>query len=560
MRFYPKTLALLTIPSWAVFATPSLNDCNHLNILPEDGTVYFNQSCSTAYVLPKDTGVSTEGVFTPNSYGRNVCGHYQSTEDAIVRVTNEINGVYKNAGQFIERKASILSRINSLKSEVYAVRDQYAEEVFHYEMAKEYADQWMEEYRVASRALSDCRQSSSQCQSEQDKVAEVRAELTFATKELSEARIGYRPVKGITDQAHRAILSAEEELSLLTYRNKAHLDAMKSLEDSLSEMLAKYAVTEAGDAVFTFDIRHQAHVDALANKYAHLGLDWQKMPAMQTDISVLSPFDNMDSAERVQYQLPVLGSYIVGNSQQSQVGLNQSGNTIPPQEQPLSSDMLTSSLNNRESFQAGIKLNAIGACQVQSSSNLNGLVATVAPSLFFKYGVEVPFGYTARVDRTAVIEHLEIHRSKGSWFWKKKWTEIRDHRNFSHLIDIRFDAGSSDVAVLSPEMKTKVIRSILDRTALHYMDSLGKRLPTPPQAAFDIAAGSGGSGMSAGYEGSFDSPGLSFTWQRFSHNAKDDFVSRGNSYRRDVAQYYTESVSGSYLVPQAKLIAFEVER
>ena len=65
-------------------------------------------------------------------------------------------------------------------------------------------------------------------------------------------------IKGITDQARRAILSAQEELSLLTYRNKAHLDAMKSLEDSLSEMLRKYAVTEAGDVVFTliYAIRH----------------------------------------------------------------------------------------------------------------------------------------------------------------------------------------------------------------------------------------------------------------------------------------------------------------
>ena len=157
---------------WSALSTPNINRCENINIPFENNQLYFG--CSTAYVVPKGNGTIKEGSFTPNSYGRNICGHYRSTVEAIERVDNELLDLYKNFGEYTQRKLDLINKTHELRLKIDSVREQYANEIEKYEQAKFYSDVVMGEYREVSRELSDCKKTSTECSFEQEEVDRVR--------------------------------------------------------------------------------------------------------------------------------------------------------------------------------------------------------------------------------------------------------------------------------------------------------------------------------------------------------------------------------------------------
>lgn len=535
-------------------AAPTLTSCPQFKLDPEMGQVYFNNSCSVAYVVPKDVGVVSHASFTPKSSGVSLCGSYRTSEKQVDKIVGEINASYENVSVYISQKLRLSESIDSLMDKRDKLRDDYVIDILTYQEAKSYSDVIIAEYREARKALTICKRQDRLCKDEQLLVGEMRNELVFARQELSAVSKQYRPVERLLTQVDQGIDRVKDELELLKYQNVTKLAALESAEDTLTKFLFLYSSVAAGDVTFTFDLAHRALVDQFAAKYRHLPLSWKAMPATRAEVSILSPFDQLTTVEREQFLWPALGSFMVDAPQPAGPGLNQPLDRILPQKPPLNALAHSGSVLKNGQFKAGLHLNVIGACPLQTQPDYRSMVATLSPSLYFEYGLNTQFGYTAKVDRKALIAHTEVRKSKGFAFWKKRWTEIRDHRNFSSLIDISFDAASS--GLLSPELKTQIIRSVLDRTAMHYMNSLGKRIPVTSASLSELAASEGMSGISAGFEGLDKIPGVNFVWKMSDVGSHDELEQSGRNYWRDVAQYYTESLQGYYLMPQAKLIAF----
>jgi len=535
-------------------AAPTLISCPQYKLNPEMGQVYFNGSCSVAYVVPTDLGVVSHASFTPKSSGVSLCGSYFTSEKQIDKIVGEINTSNANVSVYISKKLRISESIDELMDKSDKLRDEFVSDILSYQDAKTYSDLIIEEYQEARKALTSCKRHGKQCEAEQSLVTEMRRELVFARQELSAVSKLYRPVERLLTQIDQGIDRAQDNLELLEYQNSTKLAALESAEDTLTKFLSLYASVAAGDVIFTFDLKHQDLVEQFAAKYRDLPLSWKAMPAVRAEVSILSPFDQLTTVEREQFLWPAIGSFLVGVPHPVGPGLNQSTNHTLPQEPPLDALIHSGNVLKKGQFKAGLHLNVIGACPLQVRPDYYSMVATLSPSLYFEYGLDTQFGYTAKVDRKALIEHTEVRKSKGFAFWKKRWTEIRDHRNFSSLIDISFDATSS--GLLSPELKTQIIRSVLDRTAMHYMNSLGKRVPITRESLSELAASKGMSGVSAGFEGLFSKPGVNFVWKVSDVGSHDELEQSGRNYWRDVAQYYTESLQGHYLMPQAKLIAF----
>ena len=535
-------------------ASPTLTSCPQHNLNTETGQVYFDNSCSVAYVLPPDVGVVSHATFNPKHSGMSLCGSYSTSEKQIDKLVGEINTHYAKSSDYVNKVLDISEKINELMVRGDNLRDEYIDDILSYQDSKIYSDLIIEEYREARKALTTCKRHGKQCESEQLFVTEMRRELVFARQELSAVSKQYRPVERLLIQVEQGIDRAQDNLELLKYQNSTKLAALESAEDTLTKFLSLYASVAAGDVIFTFDLKHQDLVEQFANKYRDLPLRWKAMPAVRAEVSILSPFDQLTTIEREQFLWPAIGSFLVDIAQPIGPGLNQSFSYITPQSPPYETLAHSQTILKKDHFKAGLHLNVIGACSLQNQPDYLSMVATLSPSFYFEYGLDTRFGYTAKVDRKALIEHTEVRKSKGFLFWKKRWTEIRDHRNFNHLIDISFDAESS--GLLTPQLKSQIIRSILDRTAMHYMNSLGKRVPISSQSSSELAANLGVSGASAGFEGLLNMPGVHFVWKVSDTGSKDEFEQSDRNYWRNVAQFYTESMHGHYLMPQAKMIAF----
>ncbi|MBU2898176.1 hypothetical protein [Vibrio hepatarius] len=551
MKYRHFMLAGLIIPSWSVLSTPNINRCKNINIPFENNQLYFDQSCSTAYVVPQANGTIKEGSFTPNSYGRNICGHYRSTVEAIERVDNELLEFYKNFGEYIQKKLDLINRIHELRLKINSVREQYANEIEKYEQAKFYLDVLGEEYIEVSQELSDCKKASTECSFEQEEVDRVRSDLTVAAQEVSEANKEYRIPKAIIKSAERSILSAEEWLALLEYGQSARLENMKSVKGDLMQMLAKYSYTEAGDALFTFDLEHQALVEELAEKYSHLGLNWEKMPATKVDASTLSLFNSSVLSIDAQNLLPVVETYIVGQGQPTP-GFNTIGKQQISPEDPWSAGNILSSVPTNDIVKVGFKVNAISACNLDNDSSLNQMVKVIKPSLYFQYGVDVSSGYTAHVNKKALIDATEIKQSSDYSVWLKPWATANSISDLNSLISINFDSAVPE------DVQFKVARSVLERTALSYMDNLGKRIPIPPYSTFGVASGAELPSIDTGYETVSGHQGVHFVWSRFSQQEEDTFSARDRYFWDNTDATYSESIASSYMLPQSKLISFEI--
>ncbi|MCG7488159.1 hypothetical protein MHN79_01545 [Vibrio sp. Of14-4] len=551
MKYRYFIMAGLIFPSWSALSTPNINRCENINIPFENNQLYFDQSCSTAYVVPKGNGTIKEGSFTPNSYGRNICSHYRSTADAIERVDNELLDFYKKFAENVEKKIELINRVYELNIKIISVKEQYEDEISKYERAQADMDFLRDEYIELSRELSSCKNISNECSFEQEEVDRVRADLIVAAQEVSEANKGYEIPKAIIKSAEKAILSAEEQLALLEYHEKTHLETMKSVKDNLMQMLTKYSYTEAGDALFTFDLEHQALVEELAEKYSHLGLNWEKMPATKVDASTLSLFNSSVLSIDAQNLLPVVETYIVGQGRPSP-GFNTIGKQQISPEGPRSAADMQSSAPSNDIVKAGFKVNAISACNLDNDSSLNQMVKVIKPSLYFQYGVDVSSGYTAHVNTKALIDATEIRQSSDYSVWLKPWAKANTTSDLNSLININFDSAVPE------DIQFKVARSVLERTALSYMDNLGKRVPIPPYSTVGIASGAELPSIDRGYETVSAYRSVYFIWSKFSQQEEDTISARDRYFWDNTEATYSESIASSYMLPQSKLISFEI--
>ena len=74
----------------------------------------------------------------------------------------------------------------------------------------------------------------------------------------------------------------------------------------------------------------------------------------------------------------------------------------------------------------------------------------------------------------ALIDATEIRQSSDYSVWLKPWAKANTTSDLNSLININFDSAVPE------DIQFKVARSVLERTALSYMDNLGKRVPIPP--------------------------------------------------------------------------------
>ena len=90
------------------------------------------------------------------------------------------------------------------------------------------------------------------------------------------------------------------------------------------------------------------------------------------------------------------------------------------------------------------------------------------------------------------------------------------------------------------------------------MDNLGKRVPIPSYSAFGIASDAELPSIDTGYETVSGHQSVHFIWSRFSQQEEDTISARDRYFWDNTDATYSESIASSYMLPQSKLISFEI--
>jgi len=564
------SVLVLLIASTSAHAVPSLARCNQPDTLRDN--VYFDESCTTAYVgLPDYGSASVDSLYRANT---GLCKAYKGAVNAHTSTVEAMTLLIKKKNDLALQELDIQQRIGSL-------RLQASDLEVDLDIAQQDELRLLDDLNQVEDALAiakdeqelcDINNGSAACDVERDEVRRLQSQKRTVRRFHLRAKSIVRSRR----QQVELINSRMADLNHRTVATYERLDAMTDelgiFQDKASQRMTKYTTIYGGTASLLFQVDHDGYVrkkraDA-ANAMA--SLQWRPVLPRNARLQFVANYSSPSVDEIQRHLLPVLSI--------STPDFGRYGTVTQVVDQPPETPVSISELTSRDigefqrsqtplpaAFNSQINMNLHGACMVDSE-NKQDLLAYVSPVLSAQYELKGRAGYRATVKQNAMIDFLK--KMKGGRFFSFSYvkTKIRERHEYDTLVDIEYTADTSEGQQLNTHYKRTLAANILERASVAIMDSIAVRSrPVPSMLALaenkpdtnswpnQLASLSSGVNMSSLM---CRTAGTSFCSMGWDLDAVS-FSSRSHRYVGTVGATYQETIKDVYFVPVMNTLTFK---
>lgn len=451
-----KLVALLLLPVASYAMPEKYTECGkEINIKhPEDigNGVYFNKSCSVAYVLPPKVGKISNITAFGNLTSKHECSAIETlkkTNDSVaelIMTNNKIRVELQNElrDDILERK-TLEKEIKEYKLKLAKkkpIKRSLSEKLK--ELKTQYAEkkkQWEQEEQINLKYVY---------QLEMEKLQET---LNSAKSEFSSVEGDIEYLDESIKLKAGFIKAIEKDMMVTDLKLGNILSETSKVQDLVTKKLNPYSTKKGINLNFEYDLDHAG----LVNQYIDLNPDakvsFRKLNPKFTQLSL-----NINASNDItgDYRMDVPAT--TASKAKFEKGMFLAG---------ASSGTMNASLNKV----ATCSLLKEGTSEIDLSKVKDSKYLTLQNIYLFELAGKS--GYYSRFNVKELYERIKSSGTKGGFFSKRRWTKVVNNSEFDALFTVDFYSDDSDVN-FTQEMQTQIIKDIKAEA----MDNLFKEFLT----------------------------------------------------------------------------------
>lgn len=485
--FKKTTLAMLTLlASSSVMAVPSVKVCNDRVGLIDN--VYFDESCSTAYV-----GFPEFGYAEVNNYSKaneQLCDAYNSSMDAFVDTEKTQAYLVKRSNALALERVALEQKIGDMNMEQGRLETDLTSVAARRDELQLARDEAQDSYMAALNAFKECKllavDVKAECGSELQEfklVGRARAELD---KKLTAVKRSQRSLTRQVASLRSTVQTLNRNHDDLEVRVANLKAAVSNVLSTTLEGVKKYTQIYGGSATLLFETQL---TDYVKNKRAQFGdlhnMSWGSVRPRAARIDFIAPNKGISLDEVKQAMYPTL-KISTPNFPLFKTNLpdyskkDESREPVPVQKPSYTSgefDDLSKAFPS--SFASTVTLNLHGACPVPKAQKRD-LLTHVAAHVTTSFELKGNVSYEATVKRDAIIKFVkrEIQAQFiNMQFLKEK---IRAEEDMSAYVEIKFTASNYEGTVSQAQIKQTLQQNLMERATVAILDTIAERKTVDP--------------------------------------------------------------------------------
>lgn len=485
--------------SMNLYAIPSLNSrCNIRVKGPELGSgVMFDETCTTAYVLPPLHGSATVPNMLQNA-NLQFC-------PAVLKAGTVADKTMISSNIIADRILNMIKDFASLDKEIQDLRMQKAEAQPVYESLNDRvtsetnrSDALKEEFIKAKKDLKDCSDlatnAATECVTQNEEMARTKtAYLDHKTNVLAPLEESFQEKKVIYNKL-------DLKITELSKRYTEGLTPIFELQDRLVDLNSKvmdlyktYAPMEGVVSQVLFELNYPS----LINEYQKLN---PSMAFEQVPIKAGMIFANGKSPSNYDLvSLPaLLWSVVPGITDQKTGAAAMAPIRGPMQRLSLpgqTSPTINSNVGQLNSLSGQIALSLTGACNYfptgadtnKKSMDFKSFAALLEANMKLTFEVGARRGYLATYNMSNFMSRVEKNTKKGGFFSSTNVHSVVEDNKSNDWFEIKFDQPGSSEFQYSPSEQSEITREVkgqlVDRALRNMAIASGAQpiLPSMPQ-------------------------------------------------------------------------------
>ncbi|WP_139056877.1 hypothetical protein [Vibrio caribbeanicus] len=551
-----STLILLSYISISTYSLAAMNyppttgTCSNMSS-SVDGDVYFDKNCRIAYVMPPEVGMIKSHRENFDEEKLALCTNYLSTKELFKINNQQILDIIVRRGEITNSLIEIEASIKEVQKVLDDFKTSNYEKIEGYESAKLHLKKKENAYFKIMEEAENC---SRNCDLIEEELVFLESDYFNAIDDLLKLEDDYKDIEFSLRNFQHDIDTLNITQNELTDLLDIGYDSVSKAYLSLEEAFNHYSKIENGEIIYLVDLLRNETVQETKNRNLHTNLIWKEMPIYRAQVATNYAFENL-SGQKIKDLLlvPSIGSYNSLNGKDKVDVINYSYNdrllNVNFDYEKFNGDALRT-----DQFYTHLQTNLIGSCEAKNGKDFSALIA---PRIYYEYGLNFPFSVTAKLNGKALLNHIEIRKSRRKYLFKKiRWTEIEDYKSYSHILDLEFDSDSS---LLSAKIKSTLAKSMIDTDLLRFMNIEGRREDYHFNHHYSYSS-KGGIFSSMLNDENVAVPRWTFTEEEdtnftssrypFSSLFSPDYV---NKFSKTIVKTYR----GNYLIPQARIMTFK---
>jgi|GEM_PF-5707490 len=492
MKHLSKKMALAAAMSFlgaSALATPNIApkcEADHgiTNPLTSPATpYYFNDSCSTVYVAPPESGSVQLTSFLPH-VNLGSCDALQtaqeSADDRVATIDMLQDMVDAILLDYIDPNSDWSNEYASALTEEQAAKLALATAEADQDNAQLQLDFWNIEKGSALIDFSSCKSSheldlllgnttltlQQYCADEIVVYLDASSNQRDAQIAKLTADMAFNTANATYSSLEDVVTDMEDELLAVTARSTQIEVTIQAQRSLMQGIFTEYSQMYAGLG----SIRYASNWGALVNEYqqtnAASGLSFTKLPVDRAFVLISNDDRFVNPSEALAERSGVLNVSI------PLLSLSSYGVTDMPIGVDPDDGRILSGLPDTFSGTAEFAL-ALG-CAIEDNGT-NNFANFVNIAMDFEYTLKARGGYTATYDKKTFLEVIKKVASRNSWFFKRKTvreTSITEDNDIDFTIEFFADAEGFS---FSADEKAAIKSSVKERLLMEVLDAVGVR-------------------------------------------------------------------------------------
>ncbi|MDA9951200.1 hypothetical protein N9D31_01370 [Oligoflexaceae bacterium] len=495
-------VTVLTAGLWScqAMAVPYASlKCNPLKakIVHPDGAqgVLFDESCSTAYVLPPETGNAGMSAIAGNS-NLNFCSSVNKIPELSKTMVDSLDSVGQKVLAMIKDFEPQNAQLQELREKTDDLNADFELLKSRHEALEIEEGDLKQSYISSKNDYNDCLELNE----DKPEICDVKkTEMNVAKTEWAGMKKGeYKEVsrsllakKNELDKAGRKLARFTGDLT----KNLSPLfdlqEKLFTLKDKLSELYTEYAPLRG----VTGQITYEVNWSEILNKYQELNpdvtLNFVKMPIIDAKVHATAYVDR----ENAQAGIPVLLHAAIPGL--GEMGIEQigSGDLSVEPETSVPDEVASVALGLGDAAVSGqMTLSLVGACPFfpegsesdRDEISSDDLTAYMTVNAVYEFPLKARRKYKAEYQLARMMERIEKKKKKGGFFSSKSVHEVIENSDSKDWFKITFDANDPDFSytsaeqdAITAEVKIGLIQRALGHVAATTFQAGGNPPPLP---------------------------------------------------------------------------------
>ena len=485
--FKKTTLAILTLlASSSALAVPSVKVCNERVGLIDN--VYFDESCSTAYV-----GFPEFGYAEVNNYAKTnekLCDAYNSSMDALVDTEKTQTYLIKRSNALASERVTLEGKIGDLNMNLSVLEEELTAATDQRDELQLLRDQFQDTYTAALDAFKECRlfatDAKIECANELQEAKLLGKQRSHLDKQLTSAKRVERDFTRQVARLRSTIRTLNRNHDDLELRVVSLKQAISNALSSTLEGVKKYTQIYGGTATLLFETKMNEYVKTKRVEFGDLhNMSWGNVRPRAARIDFIAPNQGISLDDIKQAMYPTLkistpNFPIFKTNLPDYTNKDESRNPVPVQQPSYTAgefDNLSKAFPS--SFGSTVTLNLHGACPVPKAQK-RALLTHVSPHVTTSFELKGHVSYEATVNRAAIIKFVKREISAqfiNMQFVKEK---IRAEEDMSAYVEIKFTASNYEGTVSQAQIKKTLQQNLMERATVAILDTIAARKTVDP--------------------------------------------------------------------------------